>query len=111
MVTPSSPLANSLDNIKPLLEELLELTHVKKKIEARIKELNPQVRPSIEGRGSMLLGKYSFECKIGKGRKTLDTDRLSVYLADDGLNLEDFYKVGAPTSTMTVKLLGESLDG
>tara|TARA_R110000744_G_scaffold2592_8_gene10339 strand:- start:5911 stop:6240 length:330 start_codon:yes stop_codon:yes gene_type:complete len=102
MTTSAKPAALSLDNIKPALEELLELRADKADIEKRIKELDVLVRPVIEGEGKMQLGNFTFECKLQAGRKTLDKALLSVYLEAGSKTLSDFEKVGAPFTTMSV---------
>ena len=102
MTNSAKPAALSLDNIKPALEELLELRADRADIEKRIKELDALVRPVIEGEGKMQLGNFTFECKLQKGRKSVDKPALIEFLESNGKEYADFEKVGAPFTTMSV---------
>lgn len=95
----------SLDNYKPALKERGELDDLKKKVEARIKELDADLRPILEGRGAVMHDTYSFECRLSAGRKTLDKEKMVEFLAEHGYVMADFEKEGAPFTTMTVKRL------
>jgi hypothetical protein len=102
-MTSNSPQQNSLDNFKPLLKERGELADLAKKCEARIKELDTDLRPVMEGRGEVVTEGYSFKCALSKGRKSIDKDLLNDFLKKHGLSVEDFEKEGAPFTTFTVK--------
>lgn len=99
----------SLDNIKPLLRELLELRAEKKEIEAEIKELDSKVRPVIANRGKMQLDNFIFECKEMAGRKTLDKKALEEFLEQHGKTVADFEKQGAPFTQLNVIEAAETL--
>ena len=90
------------DNLRPLLEEYGNLRADKKDIEARIKELDPEVRPLLKGKGAIVVGNYMFELTENAGRKTLD----KAALVADGINIEKYMKVGAPFTALKVKELG-----
>ncbi len=88
-----------LENVAPLLGEYADLVMQKRAVEARIKELDADVRPLLTDRGSVVVGNYMMECRVNAGRKSLDKKAV----AEAGINLEPFYKVGAPFTTLTVK--------
>ena len=91
------------ENSMPLLEEYCGYVKQKKALEAKIKSMDGEVRPLLEDQGSVLVGReYTVELKLSAGRKSLD--KAAVEAA--GINLEPFYKVGKPFSTLTVKVLG-----
>jgi len=90
------------DNLTPLLVEYGNLRADKKDIEARIKELDPQVRPLLKNKGAIVVGNYMFELTENSGRKTLDKEALIA----DGVNIENYMKVGAPYTMLKVKELG-----
>jgi hypothetical protein len=94
---------SSLDNFKPMLEERGELAILKKKCEDRIKQLDEDLRPVLEGRGELFHAGYSFKCTLTPGRKSLDKAAVAEVLAAVGLKIEDFEREGAPFTTMTVK--------
>jgi hypothetical protein len=98
----TSPAPSSLDNIKPYLAELLELRAAKAKIDARLKELDPIVRPAIIGAGSLQHAGYIFKCTMKKGAVSLDKALVTAYLEKRGKKYEDFTKTGSPSSVMTV---------
>lgn len=93
----------SLDNYKGMLEERGDLKVLLDKCEARIKELDVDLRPALEGRGELFHAGFSFKCALGAGRKTLDKAAVAEALTGFGLSIEDFEKEGAPFTTMTVK--------
>lgn len=95
--------ANSLANYKPILKERGELADLKKRVEARIKELDEELRPALEGRGEIVAEGYSFKCTLSAGRKSLDKPLLAEFLKDYNMTVEEFEKEGAPFTTMTVK--------
>ena len=89
----------SLDNVKPAMLEYASLTAAKREIEARLKELGAVIRPVLEGRGSVIAEEYIFECRMNKGRVTLDKKALVA----SGVDVAPFEKTGAPFTTLTVK--------
>ncbi len=89
----------SLENLKPILTEYAELHVTKKTIEARLKELGEQVRPTLMGQGAVVVGDYQFDCTQQAGRKTLDKKAMEA----DGIDLEPYYKVGAPFTKLNIK--------
>jgi hypothetical protein len=101
----SAPVAPSLDNIKPDLTEYGKLRMQMKQIEARLKELDERIRPIIAERGKLVYDGYAFNCKAVAGRKTLDKEAVGAFLAEHGTKLEDFEKVGAPYTTLSVEQL------
>jgi hypothetical protein len=74
-----------------------------KRIEKRLKELDEVVRPIIVERGKFVHGIYAFNCKQVAGRKSLDKEALIEFLNDHGAKYEDFEKVGAPYTTLSVE--------
>lgn len=99
----------SLDNVRPLIKELLDLTAEKKDIEKEIKELRERILPLIEGRGKMQLDNYVFEAKQMAGRKSLDKSTLDEFLRQHGKTVADFEKVGAPFVQLNVTEAAESI--
>lgn len=97
------PEANSLDNYRSMLKERGELAMLKQKVEARIKQLDEDLRPALEGRGEIVAEGYSFKCTLSKGRVSMDKEALSEFLKAHKMALEEFEKIGAPFTTMTVK--------
>lgn len=95
--------ASSLDNVKSYMDEYAELRRSKQRIEERMKELDPIIRPSLEGRGAIVYNGAQFECRVSEGRKTLDKKAV----ADAGIDLEPYMKQGAPLTTLTVKIVNE----
>lgn len=96
----SSP---NLDNFKPLLKERGELKQILDAAEARIKQLDADLRPVLEGRGEIIAEGFSFNCKLSKGRKSIDKELLEEFLKKHGLSVADFEKEGAPFTTFSVK--------
>lgn len=94
----------SLDNMKPLLDERATLHQSKKRIEERIAELDKALRPSLEGRGELVYNGFSFKVEQTAGRKTVDYKKMA---EDYGIDLEDYEKVGAPSSRFTIKPVNE----
>jgi len=90
------------DNLKPLLAEYGNLRSNKKDIDARIKELDPEVRPLLKNKGAVVVGNYMFELTENSGRKTLD----KAALIADGIDVEKYMRVGAPFTALKVKELG-----
>jgi len=89
----------SLANLKPMLLEYAELHVQKKTIEARLKELGEQVRPTLVGEGAVIVEGYQFDCTQQAGRKTLDKKAVEAA----GIDLAPYYKTGAPFSKLTIK--------
>ena len=95
----------SLDNLKPLMEERAMLTTSLKRIEARIKELDAELRPSLVGRGELIHSGYSFKVDTVAGRKTIDTKAME---RDHGSDfLKPYEKIGAPSTRFVVKPVQE----
>lgn len=92
-----------MDNLKPLLDERAELAMSKKRIEDRIKVLDEDLRPVLNGRGSVVHNGYQFEVTTAKGRTTYDTKAM----AADGIDIEAYSKTGAPSTRFTVKAVNE----
>tara|TARA_R110000823_G_scaffold38236_6_gene103178 strand:+ start:137 stop:466 length:330 start_codon:yes stop_codon:yes gene_type:complete len=105
----ANPAATSLDNIKPALKRLLDLRADAKDIAAEIKVLDAEVRPLIEGQGKMQMDNYIFECKVQKGRTSIDKTLLVTFLQEHGKEMADFEKVGAPFTTMSVSEAAKTL--
>jgi len=93
---------NRLDNIAPYLEEYGDLRDTKAAAELRMKEIDKIIRPTLEGKGAVVEGGYMFELKVSAGRKTLD----KAALADAGIDVDAFMKVGKPFTSLFVKKLG-----
>jgi len=91
---------SSLDNYKGLLKERGDLYLEKQRIEDRIKVIDGDLRPALEGRGEVVSQGYSFKCDITAGRKTVDYKKM----ADDyNIDMAEYTKVGKPSSRFTVK--------
>ena len=93
----------SLDNFKPLLDERADLYRSKKRIEERIKELDEALRPTLEGRGAVIWNGYQFEVTAIPGRTTYDYKMMEA----DGIDLEPYKKVGAPSTRFNIKPVKE----
>jgi hypothetical protein len=93
---------SNLDNVRSYMKEYGELRAIKKAAEVRLKELDEVIRPALEDKGAIVEEGYMFELKINKGRKGLD--KAAVEAA--GIDLEPYYKVGAPYTSLFVKELG-----
>lgn len=94
---------NSLDNYKALLDERAELYLDKKEIEDRIKELDADLRPVLEGRGAVVWNGFQFEVSVTAGRITYDTKAM----LEDGMDLEPYRKEGKPSTRFTIKQVKE----
>lgn len=86
----------SLENLKPLAIELGDVIEEIRSLTERKKELELQLRPALAAKGNMQFGSYTFNVTTSPGRKTLDKKLLE----EAGIDLEPFYKIGAPYSTM-----------
>lgn len=96
--------AQSLDNVKPLMDERAELHMTKKRIEERIKELDETLRPVLVGQGELVHNGYMFKVDAVPGRRTVDYKAMA---EDFNIDLEDYTKVGKPSSRFTVKPIKE----
>jgi len=106
-MTNSATAVSSLDNVKSYMDEYAELRRSAKRIETRLKELDPVIRPALEGRGAVVYNGAQFECKMVAGRKTLDKKAVEEYLSEHGADITDFEKQGAPFTQMNVKIVNE----
>ena len=93
----------SLDNIKPLLVEYGQLRMERDTLNARMKELEGAIRPVLVDHGEVVADGFAFTCTMTAGRKTLDKKALEAA----GIDLEPFYKQGAPFTTLKVKTVEE----
>ena len=75
---------DSLDNLKPLLEERGELYEEKKAIEDEIKKLDETLRPMLEGRGAVTYAGHQFEVRLNEGRKSFDRKKAEAFIEDNG---------------------------
>jgi hypothetical protein len=98
-----SEMTSNLDNYKDMLRERGELAALLKKIEARIKELDADLRPVLEGRGEVVAEGYSFKVTMQAGRRTVDKPALDAFLLENGRTINEFEKSGAPFTVMTVR--------
>lgn len=96
-------MTGSLDNYKAALKERGELSVLSKKIDARIKELDAELRPALEGRGEVVAEGYSFKCAMQAGRTSIDKPALDAFLLEHGATINEFEKVGAPFTVFTVR--------
>ena len=84
------------------MPHLIEYAAIKikmKEMTARLKDLDPVIRPMLVDRGVVEAGEHTFEVTMMKGRKTLD--RKAMEMA--GIDLEPYEKVGAPFTKLIVK--------
>lgn len=93
----------SLDNVKPLLDERAELHASKKRIEDRISELDEVLRPMLQGRGALVYNGYEFHVAVTPGRTSYDYKAM----AADGIDIDRYAKVGAPSTRFTLKRVQE----
>jgi hypothetical protein len=96
-------MTNQLDNYKNILKERGELADLKKKVEERIKELDEDLRPVLEGRGEIVAEGYSFKVTLQPGRRSVDKPALDAFLLEHGATINEFEKQGAPFTVFTVK--------
>lgn len=94
---------NSLDNLSPILGELITLRAKIKDLEARKKELEATVRPALADRGAIEHDGYVIKVETMPGRATLDRKAVEKVLEDEGYDIEDFIKRGAPFSQLTIR--------
>lgn len=90
-------------NLEPILEALGEVTEQRKLLEQKEKELKAELATFLAEKGdsTFTAGSYVFTQKVMKGRRTLDTDALT----EAGFDLEPYYKVGKPYTTLSIKRL------
>ena len=96
-------LASSLENIKPLMEERAKLHMQKKQIEDKIKKLDKDLRPVLMDRGAVVHNGFEFEVKSVAGRTSYDYKQM----AEDGIDLDKYKKVGAPSTRFAIKEVAE----
>lgn len=97
-------MSDKLDNYKPIMDERAELQRSKKRIEERIKELDEVLRPVLVDRGELVHNGFSFKVDMVAGRKTVDYKAM----ADDfDIDLENYTKVGKPSTRFTIKPVNE----
>ena len=91
----------NLDNHKPALEERGKLHVLKKDIEARIKQLDEELRPILQGQGEIMYAGFTFKVDVAAGRSTVDYKQI---IEDYNVtNVEDYTNVGAPSTRFTIK--------
>lgn len=88
----------SLDNIKPLLAEYAHIKAERDVLDARLKDLDKQVRPILVEQGSVQVANFVFSCTMVPGRKTLDKKAMTA----DGIDLAPYEKVGAPFTQLKI---------
>ena len=93
----------SNDNIRTIAEAYGAIKAEIKALEKKAKELEPALKEALADRGNISVGKFVFTAKTMPGRKTVDKDKLSGALQKHGLDIDSFYKAGAPYVQMTVK--------
>lgn len=89
----------SLDNLAPIVTALGNINEQIKLLTERKKELEAELRPVIVDKGTVVFKDYTVECFTSAGRKTLDKKALEAAQID----LEPYYKVGAPFTTLRIK--------
>jgi len=97
------PEPRSLDNAKPLLVERAELYEQKQAIDERIKTLDKDLRPMLEGLGPVVYRGWQYEVAMTAGRITYDYKTMET----DGVRIENYAKVGAPSTRFTIKKVQE----
>ena len=98
----------SLDNIKGYLEEYAELKKAEKNLKARMKELDPLVRPSLADRGEVIVGDNKFECVTKPGRTSFDKKGLAADHPE--IDMGAYEKRGAPFTELRISEV-ENVDG
>ena len=96
-------MTNSLDNIKSYMGEYADLRKQKKALEARMKELDPLIRPALADKQSVTYAGNVFKLTTVAGRKTLDKKAVE----EAGIDLEPYYKTGAPYTTLKIEEVEE----
>lgn len=86
------------------MDEYADLREQKKDIEARLKELDPIIRPALDGVGNVVHGGWMYSLTVSEGRKTLDKSAL----LEAGIDLDPYYKVGAPFTTLKIAKVKEA---
>lgn len=94
------------NELQSALVEYCEIDVEIKRLTARKKELDPMVRPALDGQGTVLVNDCTMELKTVKGRKSLDKKRLTADMTSWGRDIGEYENVGAPYTTLTVKQLG-----
>ena len=95
---------SSLDNIKPMLSERAQLHMKKKQIEDKIKKLDEALRPVLLDYGQAVQYEgFTFEVTQQQGRTSYDYKAM----AEDGIDLEPYKKVGAPSTRFVIKEVAE----
>lgn len=93
----------TMDNIEPIAKLVGDLDKEIKKLQAEKKKYDAELREALADRGPQVFGDYMFEVTMSPGRKTLDKDALQ----EAGINLDPFYKTGAPFTTMKIKAVNQ----
>jgi hypothetical protein len=104
MSTSRTQAARSLDNLKGLLDERAELHMAKKRIEEQIASLDEVIRPVLADRGAIVYNGYEHKVTKSAGRKTVDYKAMA---EDYNIDLEDYTKVGAPSTRYTISKVEE----
>lgn len=105
MKTSTQPVGNSLDNLKPMLDERADLHAAKKRIEEQIAALDEVIRPVLANRDKPVV--YNgWEHSVTKvpGRTTYDYKQMA---EDYGIDLADYAKQGAPSTRYVLKKIEE----
>jgi hypothetical protein len=90
---------SSLDNFKPLMSERAALHMAKKDIEEQIKAIDADLRPMLDGLGTIIHDGFSFKVTVAAGRNTVDHKKMA---EDYGIDAEEYTKTGAPSSRFTI---------
>lgn len=86
-----------------MMAERANLYKQKKEIEEKIKALDEDLRPMLVGRGAVVYDGFQFEVKSVAGRTSYDTKAMIA----DGLDLEPYKKVSAPSTRFDIKEVNE----
>jgi hypothetical protein len=96
-------MTSPLDNYREMLRERGELHMLAKQIADKIKALDADLRPVLEGRGEVVAEGYSFKVSMQAGRTSIDKPALDAFLLEHGATINEFEKVGAPFTVFTVR--------
>jgi hypothetical protein len=104
MKTSRTKAANSLDNVKAMLDERADLHMAKKRIEEQIKSLDEVLRPVIADRGRIVCNGWEHNVVKRAGRKSVDYKAMA---EDYDIDLTDYTKEGSPYTVYEIKKVEE----
>lgn len=95
---------NSLDNLKPMLDERAELYAAKKRIEQQLADLDEVIRPVLVEHGAVVWNGWEHSVTKTAGRKSVNYKKMA---EDYDIDLEMYTEVGAPSTRYVLKQVEE----